>query len=124
MNAVLENLLEKCRLEGIEEGRKEAKEEDWKIGEEIGRAREIIRMSRKFNIADNEKLGTTKAILYAYRFGYLAKEPKISNPTNERYYNLIMRALESTEDTSVFSGAYSYIEGMLSVRKGGTYGKE
>ena len=30
------------------------KEEDWKIGEEIGRAREIIRMSRKFNIADNE----------------------------------------------------------------------
>ena len=54
MNAVLENLLEKCRLEGIEEGRKEAKEEDWKIGEEIGRAREIIRMSRKFNIADNE----------------------------------------------------------------------
>ena len=47
MNAVLENLLEKCRLEGIEEGRKEAKEEDWKIGEEIGRAREIIRMSRK-----------------------------------------------------------------------------
>lgn len=24
------------------------------------------------NIADNEKLGVTKAILYAYRFGYLA----------------------------------------------------
>ncbi len=24
------------------------------------------------SIADNEKLGTTKAILYAYRFGYLA----------------------------------------------------
>ncbi len=24
------------------------------------------------NIADNEKMGKTKAILYAYRFGYLA----------------------------------------------------
>ena len=24
------------------------------------------------NIADNEKLGKTKAVLYAYRFGYLA----------------------------------------------------
>ena len=84
----------------------------------------VERLLPLINIADNEKLGTTKAILYAYRFGYLAKEPKISNPTNERYYNLIMRALESTEDTSVFSGAYSYIEGMLSVRKGGTYGKE
>ena len=84
----------------------------------------VERLLPLINIADNEKLGTTKAILYAYRFGYLAKEPKISNPTNERYYNLIMHALESTEDTSVFSGAYSYIEGMLSVRKGGTYGKE
>ncbi|MCI9128021.1 MAG: hypothetical protein HFG28_12770 [Eubacterium sp.] len=84
----------------------------------------VERLLPLINIADNEKLGTTKAILYAYRFGYLAKEPKISNPTNERYYNLIMQALESTEDTSVFSGAYSYIEGMLSVRKGGTYGKE
>lgn len=84
----------------------------------------IDRLLPLVNIADHEKLGATKAILYAYRFGYLAKEPKISNPTNERYYNLIMQALESTEDTSVFSGAYSYIEGMLSVRKGGVYGKE
>ena len=74
-------------------------------------------------IADNEKLGATKAILYAYRFGYLTKEPKISNPTNERYYNLIMQALKSTSDTRIFEGAYSYIEGMLSVGKGGTHGK-
>lgn len=62
-------------------------------------------------IADNEKLGATKAILYAYRFGYLTKEPKISNPTNERYYNLIMQALKSTSDTRIFEGAYSYIKG-------------
>lgn len=75
------------------------------------------------NIADNEKLGATKAILYAYRFGYLEKEPKISNTTNEKYYNLITQALKSTNDTRIFEGAYSYIEGMLSVRKGGTYGK-
>lgn len=79
----------------------------------------IDRLLPLINIADNEKMGKTKAILYAYRFGYLAKEPKISNPTNERYYNLIMQALESTEDARIFEGAYSYIEGMLSVRKGG-----
>lgn len=77
----------------------------------------VERLLPLLNIADNEELGATKAILYAYRFGYLAKEPKISNPINERYYNLIMQALEGTEDVSVFESAYYYIEGMLSVRK-------
>lgn len=32
----------------------------------------IDRLLPLLNIADNEKLGATKAILYAYRFGYLA----------------------------------------------------
>ena len=83
----------------------------------------VERLLPLINIADNEKLGATKAILYAYRFGYLEKEPKISNTTNEKYYNLITQALKRTNDTRIFEGAYSYIEGMLSVRKGGTYGK-
>lgn len=103
----------------------ELKEINAKLYEEmLGLTREwaldslgVERLLPLINIADNEKLGKVKSILYAYRFGYLAKEPKISNPTNERYYNLIMQALESTEDVSVFEGAYYYIEGMLSVRK-------
>ena len=32
----------------------------------------VDRLLPLINIADNEKLGATKAILYAYRFGYLA----------------------------------------------------
>ena len=32
----------------------------------------IERLLPLINIAENEKLGATKAILYAYRFGYLA----------------------------------------------------
>ena len=32
----------------------------------------IDRLLPLVNIADNEKMGKTKAILYAYRFGYLA----------------------------------------------------
>lgn len=32
----------------------------------------VERLLPLINIAENEKLGVTKAILYAYRFGYLA----------------------------------------------------
>ena len=32
----------------------------------------VDRLLPLINIADNEKLGVTKAILHAYRFGYLA----------------------------------------------------
>lgn len=46
MNALLENYLEKARQEGRKEGIEE--------GRRIGRVKEIIRMSTKFNIADNE----------------------------------------------------------------------
>ena len=46
MNALLEKYVERSRVEGKKEGKKE--------GEEIGRAREIIRMSKRFNISDNE----------------------------------------------------------------------
>lgn len=44
MNALLEKYIEKSRLEGIKEGKIE--------GEKIGRAKEIIRLSRRFNVAD------------------------------------------------------------------------
>lgn len=48
MNALLEKYIEKSRLEGIKEGKIEGKIE----GEKIGRAKEIIRLSRRFNVAD------------------------------------------------------------------------
>ena len=46
MNALLEKYVEKSKMEGINEGIKE--------GMEIGRAREIIRLSRRYNISDND----------------------------------------------------------------------
>lgn len=42
MNALLEKYVEKSKMEGINEGM------------EIGRAREIIRLSRRYNISDND----------------------------------------------------------------------
>lgn len=62
------------------------------------------------NIADNEKLGATKAVLYAYRFGYLAGKtiaPKNLNvhheDHNEALKTKIIDIVQSVDETWLLS---------------------
>lgn len=62
------------------------------------------------NIADNEKLGATKAVLYAYRFGYLAGKtiaPKNMNAHHEDHNEAlkmkIIDIVQSVDETWLLS---------------------
>lgn len=81
MNVLLEQYAEKWKMEGIEEGKKEGKKEGIEEGEKIGRAKEIIRMSRKFNIADNkiqEELRNTLQISQEAAKRYMEKYKEVN----------------------------------------------
>lgn len=78
MNALLEKYMEKSRIEGRTEGVIEGKREGKKEGEEIGRAKEIIRMSRRFNVADSDIQEELKSVL------------KISQETAKKYMEKYM----------------------------------
>lgn len=70
----------------------------------------IDRLLPLLNIADNEKLGATKAILYAYRFGYLEGKailPKNLNihheEHNEALKEKIIDIVQSVDETWLLS---------------------
>lgn len=67
----------------------------------------VERLLPLLNLADNEELGKTKAILYAYRFGYLAgKENKTANQKDSWKQSIIEIINKIDNDVSLMKIFY------------------
>lgn len=84
------------------------------------------------NIADNEKLGATKAILYAYRFGYLNGRENCDDSRERECRQRILGIINQIDSLEhlrkVYTTAKTYLEILTEnekeAGKGGAYGKE
>lgn len=56
-------------------------------------------------IAENDKLGITKAVLYAYRFGYLAKRKEVSacDPVKAEIFEML-KEVENPRELRMIQG--------------------
>lgn len=87
----------------------------------------IDRLLPLLNIADNEKLGATKAILYAYRFGYLAGKENCDDSRERACRQRILGIINQIDSLEhlrkVYTTAKTYLEILTEDKKGDTYGK-
>lgn len=87
----------------------------------------IDRLLPLLTIADNEKLGATKAILYAYRFGYLAGKENCDDSRERDCRQRILGIINQIDSLEhlrkVYTTAKTYLEILTEDKKGDTYGK-
>ena len=78
----------------------------------------IDRLLPLLNIADNEKLGATKAILYAYRFGYLAGKENCDDSRERACRRAILDTINKIDNLGRLREIYTVAKTYLRILEG------
>lgn len=78
----------------------------------------IDRLLPLLNIADNEKLGATKAILYAYRFGYLAGRENCDDSRERACRRAILDTINKIDSLERLREIYTVAKTYLRILEG------
>lgn len=83
----------------------------------------VERLIPLLNIADNEKLGATKAILYAYRFGYLAGRENCDDSREMGCRQAILDIINRIDSLEHLRKVYTVAKTYLEILEEGEKGK-